>query len=81
MEEVKVTGLQLMYKNERVTKYYLKIDGELYRYQTLELEPKTELFKYPSGKDFHSIKEAILPMDVTNPQKTIEQFYKTLMLQ
>jgi hypothetical protein len=51
----------------------------------IAIESKTELYKVPlngvTTKDFYCIKGYELPMNLTNPQQTIEQFYKILMLQ
>jgi len=94
---MKITNLRLESNKGFITTYSLKIDGESYRYQifkkgevigtyaNLKLESKTELYKVPfngvTTKDFYCIKDQELPMNLTNPQQTIEQFYKILMLQ
>jgi len=92
MEAVIVTNLQLIsFKNrwndftddgrKYITAYSLKIDGITYRYQIFHLVSTTQLFKNPNTNKKSYELNMHLPMDVTNPQKTIEQFYKLLMLQ
>lgn len=78
---MKVTNLCLLSKSDWAAKYSLKVDGMEYRYQTFNVALMTELFAFPSTKPFHQIRGKVMDMDITNPQKTIENFYKILMLQ
>lgn len=84
MEEVnllmKVTNLCLISQTSWVVVYSLKIDGIGYRYQVFKIAQDTELFQYPGAKPFYHVK-ATIHMNVTDPQQTIDKFYKILMLQ
>jgi len=69
MEEVKVTSLWLVFNKTHTTRYSLKIDGEHYYYEVFHIVKRTELTPLKSVRNFACIKDIILPMDVTNPQK------------
>ncbi len=81
MEAVKVTNLHLTKRKDDIIRYSLKIDGDHYYYEIYSIIKRTELTPLKSVRNFSRIEGIIVPMDVTNPQKTIEQFYKVLMLQ